>query len=97
RQRNQWVLWKTVVRKDLPTKVPYSIEGTPAKANDPSTWAKFEDVLAVYEKGGDDGIGYEFSKEDPFVGIDLDGCRDPETGELAQWAREIVLEFKTYT
>jgi putative DNA primase/helicase len=37
-----------------------------------------------------DGIGFVFSSADPFVGIDLDDCRDPETGELAKWAQQIV-------
>lgn len=95
RERQQWVLWKTIQR-DKPTKVPFAIDGTPAKSNDPTTWTDFATVFAAYGRGGYDGIGYEFSKDDPFVGIDLDGCRDPETGALAEWARSIVLDFKTY-
>ena len=31
------------------------------------------------------------------VGIDLDGCRDPMTGEIAQWARKLIDRFATYT
>lgn len=95
RERPQWVLWKTITR-DKPTKVPFSVNGEPAKANDPATWSTFDDALARYEQGGYDGIGYEFSASDPFVGIDLDGCRDPSTGKLADWAKAIVLEFNTY-
>lgn len=30
-------------------------------------------------------------------GIDLDGCRDPETGAVAQWAQSIIDRFRTYT
>jgi primase-polymerase (primpol)-like protein len=37
-----------------------------------------------------DGIGFVFSSADPFCGIDLDKCRDPETGEVERWAREIL-------
>jgi KaiC/GvpD/RAD55 family RecA-like ATPase len=95
RSRNQWVLWRTVQR-DKPTTVPFGTDGTPAKANDPSTWCGFDDALAVYNRGGYDGIGYEFSKDDPFVGIDLDGCRDPESGEIQPWARDIIVETNTY-
>jgi primase-polymerase (primpol)-like protein len=31
-----------------------------------------------------------FSSADPFVGIDLDTCRNPETGEIAPWAQKII-------
>lgn len=41
--------------------------------------------------------GFVFTAEDPFTGIDLDGCRNPETGEFAQWARDIILQAKSYT
>ena len=33
----------------------------------------------------------------PFTGIDLDGCVDPQTGEVAAWAMEIVRYFDSYT
>ena len=29
-----------------------------------------------------DGLGSSFSPDDPYVGVDLDDCRDLETGEL---------------
>ena len=29
------------------------------------------------------GIGFVFTKDDNFTGLDLDKCRDPETGELS--------------
>lgn len=96
RELDQWVLWRTVMR-DKPTKVPFTIDGSPAKANDPATWSSFADVVACFDKGGYDGIGFEFSKDDPFFGVDLDGCRDPENGTMAEWARSIVLQFKTYS
>ena len=28
-----------------------------------------------------------FAQDDPFVGIDLDGCREPLTGMIADWTR----------
>src|SRR5690606_32488548 len=43
------------------------------------------------------GIGFVFAESDPYCGIDLDGCRDPITGRIADWAREIVLRLKSYT
>src|SRR5262249_2289592 len=40
------------------------------------------------------------SPNDPepgFVAIDLDDCRDPVTGNIDEWAREIVKEIDSYT
>jgi putative DNA primase/helicase len=37
-----------------------------------------------------------FSSGDPFCGVDLDGCRDPETGEMEHWAKEIVEALSSY-
>src|SRR5688500_213360 len=80
----QWVLWKYVVKSagTDPTKVPFQTNDQPAKADDPATWSTFDPVLARYEHGGYDGIGFEFSESDPFCGVDLDGCRNPDTGEV---------------
>lgn len=83
--RPQWVLRRG--------KVPFQVSGVPAKADDPTTWANFETVWAAYQAGGFDGIGFEFSEDCPYVGIDLDGCRDPETGTVEPWAVEVIEKF----
>jgi putative DNA primase/helicase len=56
------------------------------------TWATFEEALAAYEAGAPpyDGIGFVFCNADPFVGIDLDDCRDAESGAIAPWAQSII-------
>ncbi len=95
-ERPQWVLWKTVHRDDRPTKLPYQVNGELAKSNDATTWTTFGDVVKRMDRPGYDGIGYVFAADDPFVGIDLDGCRNPETGEVAQWARDIIVSLDTY-
>lgn len=38
-----------------------------------------------------------FTEEDSFVGVDLDGCRDPETGKTAAWAQDIIDRLDSYT
>jgi len=99
RERPQWVLWRIENRGGTPTKIPYSTDGPPARSNDPSTWAPFDVVLDVFERGGTtySGIGYVFSESDEFCGIDLDGCRDPETNEWSDWARAIITDLDSYT
>jgi hypothetical protein len=53
------------------------------------TWGTFEEAVRRAEENGL-GIGFVFSSGDPFVGVDLDRCRDPETGEIVfeEWQRD---------
>jgi KaiC/GvpD/RAD55 family RecA-like ATPase len=92
--RRQWVLWKLVTRGDKPTKIPCQADGANAKSDDPATWTDFQTAAAVAARFS--GIGFVFAADDPYTGVDLDGCRDPETGRVAEWARQIVLDLKTY-
>jgi putative DNA primase/helicase len=93
--RRQFVGWRLEERNGRLTKVPY-IPGTQhhASVTDLVTWRSFEEALAAYDAGMHDGIGFAFCSADPFVGIDLDGCRDPETGALEEWAETEIARFK---
>ena len=91
---DQWVVWKNVKRGEQDTKVPFAYNGKSAKSNDRSTWCSFERAAA--RSGKYDGIGFVFSSTDPFCGIDLDGCIDPKTQTIQQWAREILMLFGSY-
>ncbi len=100
----QWVCWKFKFdesRKKKWAKVPVNPKtGKFASTTNPSTWGTFDQAWEHYEshKGrGIDGIGFVFSEDDPYAGIDLDGCRDPETGEIAPWALEIVARMNSFT
>ena len=95
RSRPQWVLWKEIARDGKKTKVPFSVSGKPARSNDKATWARFEhawNCLSRYT-----GLGFVFAPDDPYVGIDLDGCRDPKTGKIADWAQTILDRLQTYS
>ncbi len=97
RTRPQWVGWKRDTRNDKPTKVPYDPKTARlASTVDPRTWGTYDEACAAFDAGGYDGIGFVFTKHDPFVGIDLDKCRDPETGVIAPWAAKIVKALPTY-
>jgi primase-polymerase (primpol)-like protein len=95
-ERPQWVCWRYEERDDKKTKVPYTSDTyTPiqkASTTDLMTWGSFENAFRALDNEARhyDGIGFVFSSADPFVGIDLDKCRDPESGELAPWAREMI-------
>jgi KaiC/GvpD/RAD55 family RecA-like ATPase len=47
------------------------------------------------DRGDYDGIGFEF--EPPYVGVDLDHCRNADTGEIEQWASDMVAHLDSYT
>jgi putative DNA primase/helicase len=97
RQRHQWVVWKLEERDGKPTKVPYIAGGSgKASSTDSLTWRSFEEAVQALETGRYSGIGFVFSSGDPFAGVDLDDCRDPETGELEEWAAKIVEAFGSY-
>ena len=98
RQRPQWVVWRQVRRDGTLTKLLYNPRtDVPAKANDRTTWATFAEACACAEHSGYAGIGYVFSAEDPYTGVDLDGCRDATTGAVAAWAQTILARLDSYT
>lgn len=99
REFNHFVVWKAIPKEDGEgfTKVPYnSHTGHKASSTDSRTWTSFEEAVASYVQGEWDGMGFVFSSGDPFTGIDLDKCRNPQTGEIAQWAKEWIDRFDGY-
>ena len=94
--RPQWVNWRLEKRGEDLTKVPYT-PGTERKAlsTDLMTWGTFEEAIEVLDRY--DGVGFVFSSGDPYTGIDLDDCVEQKTGEIRQWALEIVQYFDSYT
>jgi len=88
RELRQWVCWRYESKDGgKPTKVPTTIGGYDASSTNPRDWYSFEDVREA--AGQYEGVGFVFSKEDPFCGIDLDDCLDDQ-GEVKDWARPIV-------
>lgn len=95
----QWVCWRVERRDGKPTKVPLDPEtGEYASVADPATWRDFATALTQYQRVADvAGVGFVFCEEGPFAGVDLDDCRDPETGAVDEWAVEIVRQLASYT
>src|SRR5918994_1708827 len=98
RDLRQWLCWRLEERNGEPTKVPYSPKKQEkAKSTDPETWAGYEEVVKATRERGYDGVGFVFTLEDDFCGVDLDMCLDPETGEIEPWAQEIIEDLDSYT
>jgi putative DNA primase/helicase len=93
-ERPQWVCWRLEERDGKTTKVPYTPDFAERRASstDLLTWGTFDSALDAYARHEPpyDGIGFVFCSGDPFAGIDLDDCRNPETGEVAPWAQRII-------
>ncbi|MES3161577.1 MAG: hypothetical protein PPP55_08415 [Halorubrum sp.] len=96
--RDQWVCWRREDRDGKATKVPVepSTDGY-ASTTDGSTWTSVETALASTEDADVDGIGFVFTDDDPIVGVDLDDCRDPDSGKIDEWARDVVTRLDSYT
>jgi len=95
---DQWVCWRSEDRDGTPTKVPLDPStGRFASSTNPQTWASFDDARAYAATGNADGVGFVFTEDDPFVGIDLDHCRGVETRTVHDWARAIVDQLDSYT
>lgn len=93
----QWVLWKRLNVNDRTVKLPVSAwSGKAAACDKPETWTTFRHACYALRKYGADGIGFVFTANDPFAGIDLDKCREAN-GQLKQDASKIVQHLNSYT
>lgn len=97
-ERDQWVCWREEQRDRKPTKVPVT-PGTAefASSTDPDTWATFETAVDYLDTGDVEGIGFVFTDDDPIVGVDLDDCRDPDSGDVDPVAQDIIERLDSYT
>ena len=95
----RYVVWRYEERVGKSAKIPHVADGTGARASstDPVTWRSFEAAARVFLVGGYDGVGFVFSPGDPYAGVDLDNCRDPESAALDAWASELVATLDGYT
>jgi hypothetical protein len=94
----QWVNWKRIWRGDEATKPPFTHDWRNASSTNPMTWSSFEVAChAVPTPSHEKGIGFVLSTGDPFCGIDVDGCRNPTTGEITDWGLTIIHHLDSYT
>jgi putative DNA primase/helicase len=97
RDLRQWLCWRTEERDGKLTKVPVCPHtGELAAVDQPETWGTYEEAVVASKEHGHDGIGFIFTEQDPYGGVDLDKCRNPETGEIADWAREAIEHLNSY-
>jgi len=77
--------------------IPLRIGWRRAKSTDPSTWRSYDEALKALETGHYAGVGRVIEAGGDYVGVDLDGCRNPSTGEITPWAWKILERLDSYS
>lgn len=98
----RWVVWRNRwnAKAERWVKEPVNAKtGKLAKSNDPATWCDFETAWAAYQasltsKNPYSGVGFMLG--DGWVGIDIDGCRDPHTGVIDARGIEVLRRVPGY-
>jgi hypothetical protein len=98
KQLEQWVCWDDRRRDEKWTKVPLDPKtGRAASSTNPATWGTFHQALDYYQRHDLAGIGFVFTPNDPFCGVDLDDCRDRVTKKLTPNVRKTLAALGSYT
>jgi hypothetical protein len=94
REQKAWVCWCWWWNGKKWTKPPRRSNDPEcnASSSDPDTWGTYERAVAQVHAGKADGIGFALKGRD-IGGIDLDHCRDPETGAIDPRASEYLHRF----
>lgn len=96
----RFCLWKYTLVGDGETqkwsKLPVQPTGKSASSTNPATWTDFLTAQKAYENGNFDGIGFVFTGDDNLIGVDIDDCRDPQTGALNKLAQGILNNVEGY-
>ena len=99
----RWILYKISCGRKIPLD-PRTLR----PSNGPDAYADYQfvakrlaDAHASVDGAGTrpDGLGFRFEWDAtaPFAFVDLDHCRDPQTGEIEPWALVIITRMNSYT
>ena len=97
----QWVCWRYVQSGTgkKPDKRPLNPRNLHnAGVHWPNTWSTFEHAYTIYRQYGQSGlsgIGFVLTRNDPFVGVDMDNCMS--NGELSYHAEIVADHLCSYT
>src|SRR5215213_5718130 len=69
-----------------------------ASSTDPKTWRSYEDAYDAWHENewSFAGVGRVIRDTEPLLGVDLDKCLDPDTGELTPWASRLLTRLDSY-
>jgi NrS-1 polymerase HBD domain len=100
---DQWINWRYDVATDAHgneriTKIPIRpLDGKLASVTDPRDWTTFDQARHIAETtqytfrdvAYNYGLGYVFSKSDPFTGVDLDAKENADTERQSEIFRDL--------
>ena len=89
-ERDQWAIWRWVETDNGRRTKPPFVAAEPqrhASISDPNTWRSYAAALTAAQAGAGDGACFMLTENDELAAIDLDDCRDPDTGSITAWAQ----------
>jgi primase-polymerase (primpol)-like protein len=89
---NQWCCWRNVIRGEKKTKIPTDTKGKLLSTSNTKCHMTFDKAFNAWMNSDClSGIGFIFTEDDPFCGIDLD--------EIGKWygAQQIIDKLNSYT
>lgn len=95
RDRPQWINWEYEKDKDGKwKKPPVNSEDYRIDPTDPDNHLSFDEAVRIAKEKGF-GIGFVFTEDDPYIGIDFDGCFD-DAGNLCPRGGEDLELLNSY-
>jgi hypothetical protein len=68
-----------------------------ASSTNADTWRSYETAFRTYQENEHiAGVGRVIETNEPYVGVDLDDCLEPKTGEITAWAQTIIERLNSY-
>ena len=97
RSTPQWVAWRYITRDGKQTKAPVSPhDGSLADSTSENTWGSFDQAVDACRKDSSlAGIGFVFTADDPYCGVDLDDSIDAD-GNIKPWAVDLLAKLDSY-
>ncbi len=89
----QWIVWNWQWNGKKWNKPPLRLDGSGARVNEVKSAYSFEDVSKVADSF--DGVGF-ILEGSSIIGVDIDNCRNSVTGELTQFATDVINQLDTY-
>jgi primase-polymerase (primpol)-like protein len=91
--RPQWCVWQWERDGKGRWQKPPFMARCPdrhASSSNPETWTDFATALGTLQADRAEGLTYMLTKEEPLAAIDVDHCRERESGNLDEWAQALL-------
>lgn len=99
-QYPRWVLWSLDGSGRKSPRSAHNRLDRAVDATKPKNWSSFQQAAQICADKRGFGLGFALGSvvDGPtFAGVDLDNCRDPKTGQIEEWAWNIISTFQSYT